>query len=89
MTHLISCRYSHQQRTQEDYRPTGILTQGQVPAEYTNQVQNGVLSRSRAVLLITTLTGVTFIGSMSSGLLTICLPGIAADLELPDNLLLW
>lgn len=47
------------------------------------------LSRTRAAILITTLTGITFVGSMSSGLLTVCLPGIAIDLNLPDNLLLW
>lgn len=47
------------------------------------------LSRARAVILVITLTGLTFIGSMSAGLLTVCLPGMAADLNLPDNLLLW
>lgn len=47
------------------------------------------LSRIRAVILITTLTGITFVGSMSTGLLTIGLPSIAADLGLPENLLLW
>lgn len=47
------------------------------------------LSRTRASILITTLTGLTFVGSMSSGLLTIGLPWIAADLKLPDSLLLW
>ncbi|KAJ5540468.1 hypothetical protein N7494_005544 [Penicillium frequentans] len=47
------------------------------------------LSRARAVILMITLTGLTFIGSMSAGLLTVCLPGMAADLNLPDNLLLW
>ncbi|KAJ5263921.1 major facilitator superfamily domain-containing protein [Penicillium angulare] len=50
---------------------------------------NQELSRTRAIILTTTLTGITFVGSMSSGLLTVCLPGIAADLNLPDNLLLW
>lgn len=47
------------------------------------------LSRSNAVILITTLSGITFVGSMSGGLLTVGLPTIAADLDLPDNLLLW
>ncbi|GFF94650.1 aminotriazole resistance protein [Aspergillus lentulus] len=47
------------------------------------------LSRTRAVILITTLTGITFVGSMSTGLLTIGLPWIATDLGLPENLLLW
>jgi hypothetical protein len=47
------------------------------------------LSRSSAVILITTLSGITFVGSMSSGLLTVGLPTIAKDLNLPNNLLLW
>ncbi|KAJ6021458.1 hypothetical protein N7540_006962 [Penicillium herquei] len=47
------------------------------------------LSRVRAFILVATLTGITFVGSMSGGLLTVCLPGIAKDLNLPDNLLLW
>ncbi|KAJ5312055.1 hypothetical protein N7508_002885 [Penicillium antarcticum] len=45
------------------------------------------LSRINAVILITTLSGITFVGSMSGGLLTVGLPTIAADLDLPDNLL--
>lgn len=47
------------------------------------------LSRSSAVILITTLSGITFVGSMSGGLLTVGLPTIAKDLNLPNNLLLW
>ncbi|CAG7926266.1 unnamed protein product [Penicillium olsonii] len=47
------------------------------------------LSRSGAIILITTLSGITFVGSMSSGLLTVGLPTIAQDLNLPSNLLLW
>lgn len=55
----------------------------------TQETQSLGLSRARAVILVTTLTGLTFVGSMSAGLLTVCLPGMAADLNLPDNLLLW
>lgn len=47
------------------------------------------LSRSRTVLVIATLTGVTFANSMSTGLLTVGLPRIAADLSLSEDLLLW
>ncbi|KAJ5722704.1 hypothetical protein N7488_000739 [Penicillium malachiteum] len=41
-----------------------------------------------AFILVAKLSGITFVGSMSGGLLTVCLPGIAKDLNLPDNLLL-
>ncbi|CAG8236996.1 unnamed protein product [Penicillium salamii] len=54
---------------------------------YESRIVN--LSRSSAVILITTLSGITFVGSMSSGLLTVGLPTIAKDLNLPNNLLLW
>jgi lipid-binding SYLF domain-containing protein len=64
------------------------LTQDQSSFELARDAQD-VLSRARAVILITALTGITFVGSMSGGLLTIGLPGIAADLKLPENLLLW
>jgi hypothetical protein len=47
------------------------------------------LSRGQTVLLITTLAGITFASSMSTGLFTIGLPVIAVDLALADNLLLW
>lgn len=48
-----------------------------------------ILSRSRTVLVIATLTGVTLANSMSTGLLTVGLPRIAADLRLSEDLLLW
>lgn len=70
-------------------QPGSLLSQGPVPAEGAYEVQDVVLSRTRAVILIATLTGITFVGSMSGGLLTIGLPWIAADLNLPENLLLW
>jgi hypothetical protein len=47
------------------------------------------VSRARTVLIIGTLTGITFVGSMSTGLLTVSLPRIARDLNLAPNLLLW
>jgi hypothetical protein len=46
-------------------------------------------SRSSAVILITTLSGITFFSSMSGGILTVGLPTIAKDLSLPNDLLLW
>lgn len=48
-----------------------------------------VPSRSRTIFLITTLTGIMFVASMSTGLLTISLPRIAQDLKLSSSLLLW
>lgn len=70
-------------------QPNDTLSQALGSPDNVEHAPNGGLSRTRAVILITTLTGITFVGSMSGGLLTIGLPWIAADLSLPDNLLLW
>ena len=47
------------------------------------------LSRWHAILLIANLTGITFVGSMSTGLLTVGIPRIADDVGLSQSLLLW
>ncbi|KAJ5883483.1 uncharacterized protein N7473_010369 [Penicillium subrubescens] len=72
-----------------DSRLQSLLHPGQTLSNGLYEAQDVGLSRTRAITLIATLTGITFVGSMSGGLLTICLPWIAADLNLPDNLLLW
>ncbi|RYP14276.1 hypothetical protein DL765_006487 [Monosporascus sp. GIB2] len=43
----------------------------------------------RASLIIGTLSGITLTSSMTTGLLTVALPTMAADLGLSDALLLW
>lgn len=72
----------------------GPRSQSSLSCEYgstenVSEDQRTNFSRTRAVILITTLTGITFVGSMSTGLLTIGLPLIATDLGLSENLLLW
>ncbi|KAL8627104.1 hypothetical protein Q9189_007190 [Teloschistes chrysophthalmus] len=47
------------------------------------------ISRGRAAVIIGLLFGTTIVGSFSTGLLTVGLPRMAADLKLADNLLLW
>lgn len=47
------------------------------------------LSKGRTVTIIATLTGTTVVSSFSTGLLTVGLPRMALDLNLPPNLLLW
>ena len=47
------------------------------------------LSRARTSLLVGTVTGVTFLNTLGSGLLTVALPRIATDLHLAENILLW
>ena len=47
------------------------------------------LSRSQVVTIIATVSGVSFLNSMQSGLLTVALPRIAMEVGLEENLLLW
>ena len=47
------------------------------------------LSTARAALTIATLTGITLVSSFSTGLLTVGLPRMAKDVDLPASLLLW
>ncbi len=39
--------------------------------------------------LVAVLSGIMFVGSMSTGIITIAIPIIADDLALPESLLLW
>lgn len=47
------------------------------------------ISRSRAFVIFSLLTGLSFLNTMGSGILTVALPTIARDINLSPNLLLW
>ncbi|TLS30347.1 hypothetical protein PpBr36_03216 [Pyricularia pennisetigena] len=47
------------------------------------------MSKLRACLVIATLSGVSFLNTMGSGILTVSLPTMARDVKLDDSLLLW
>ncbi|KAH8847713.1 MFS sugar transporter [Pyricularia oryzae] len=47
------------------------------------------MSKLRACLVIATLSGVSFLNTMGSGILTVSLPTMARDVRLDDSLLLW
>lgn len=49
----------------------------------------GATSKNRTIAIIAILTGTTLVSSFSTGLLTVGLPRMARDLNLPANLLLW
>lgn len=55
----------------------------------TEEVAQPEQSLWAAVLIIATLSGITFASSMTTGLLAISLPTMAVDLGIPDGLLLW
>jgi hypothetical protein len=47
------------------------------------------LTHGRSIIVIAALTGINFLSSMSTSLLTVGLPRMAVDVKLPTNLLLW
>ena len=48
-----------------------------------------VISTTKTVIIISSVTAVTGIASVIAGIVTICLPAIARDIDLADDLLLW
>lgn len=48
-----------------------------------------VLSKQRTITAIATLSAVSFLSSLSTGLLTIGLPRMAVEIGLPDYLIAW
>jgi hypothetical protein len=51
--------------------------------------QSSTLSKTQSSGIIITVACVSFLNTLGSGLLTVALPRIAKDLELPKELLLW
>lgn len=47
------------------------------------------ISKERTSIVIATLSAVSFLSSLSTGLLTIGLPRMAVDIGLPDYLIAW
>ncbi|KAI1493371.1 major facilitator superfamily domain-containing protein [Biscogniauxia mediterranea] len=47
------------------------------------------ISKVRAIAVIATLSGISFLNTMGSGILIASLPRIASDLNIPDGLILW
>jgi hypothetical protein len=47
------------------------------------------LFKGRIIITIAALAGVSFLSSFSTGLLTIGLPGMGADIDLTEDLLVW
>lgn len=88
-SHQVSTLQLSSLNSQQDSRTHSLLPRDGAPDNGADATRNVQLSRARAVILIATLTGITFVGSMSGGLLTVGLPWIALDLKLADNLLLW
>ena len=48
-----------------------------------------VEKKATTAIIISTIAGVTMISSLLSGLVTISLPTMARDLDIPEALLLW
>ena len=55
----------------------------------TSEQQISTLSKTRSAAVIITVSCISFLNALGSGLLTVALPQIAKDLDLPQELLLW
>jgi hypothetical protein len=77
------------------------VVKGQVPIQALDDVQTRVQSnvastsgveienKGATAIIITVITGVTTISSLLAGLVTIALPVMAKDLDIPQALLIW
>lgn len=67
-----------------------LFTLDGAPAEAVVATTHGrQFSATKSTLIIVVLTGVSFLNTMGSGILTVSLPVMAGDLALDDSLLLW
>lgn len=53
------------------------------------ELEDGGLNKARIVVIISVLTGVSFLSSLTNGFIAIGLPRIASDLSLPAHLIIW
>ena len=77
------------------HRSVGVPGAGHEPfsevlsTEPASTEASDTLSKGRTIVLIVTLTGTVFVGSMNTGVMTVTLPRISTDLEISSNLRLW
>lgn len=82
-------RHRHTSPTRSNHVTPPTLSDSKPRLAETVEPPVPITSSATAAWVIVTLTGITFVGSISSGLVTIALPTIALDLDLPPHLLLW
>lgn len=70
-----------------DQSPTNQVGELSAPTAATITAQD--VRKSRAVIVILQLTAVTFLTSVSSGLITVSIPRIAEDLAIQTQLYYW
>ncbi|KAK7427034.1 hypothetical protein QQZ08_006461 [Neonectria magnoliae] len=80
--------------TQYELEPV-LVRDGHVPSQpeatpqHTATPEPIAPSKTRSAALMATLACISFLNTFNSGTLTVALPAIAAELALPENLLLW
>ncbi|EGE81582.1 integral membrane protein [Blastomyces dermatitidis ATCC 18188] len=62
---------------------------GPEPTQGTASSTTLTISKAKAVMVIITLAGVSFLNTMGSGILIAALPRIAKDVGIPEALILW
>src|SRR5436190_21382708 len=63
--------------------------QGSEEQRLTEAITYPPLSRWKTFTIISTVTGITILNSMQNGIVTVGLPTIGRDLDIPQSLILW
>lgn len=79
-----------------DSHKRGDAILGDAPTQATNESSESLtnanansISKWRATLIVTSISGISLIGSMLGGIIIVALPTMARDLGISDSLLLW
>ncbi|RDW59041.1 hypothetical protein BP5796_11965 [Coleophoma crateriformis] len=78
----------HKNPREDEPESSELHSLPQIPS-LVEESEGGRLPKGQLIITVATLTGVNFISSLSTGLLTVGLPRMAADVELAEHLLLW
>lgn len=70
-------------------RPDGKDELGQHTGDHPTALPNLALRKGPTAVIFTSVTAVTGVSSLLAGLVTVALPRIVHDLEIPQSLLLW
>lgn len=70
-------------------KPPGGEREPIQPREEVLETRNAALRKGSTAIIFTSVTAVTGISSLLAGLVTVALPRIVHDLNIPHSLLLW
>lgn len=69
--------------------PAPLMQNGDIPSPEAVEEDNPALKKGSTVVIFASITCVTGISSLLAGLVTVCIPPMARDLDIPTSLILW